>query len=159
MVKILFVCLGNICRSPMAEFVMKKRVAEAGLASGFEIASAATSDEERGNPVYPAAREELAAHGVSCAGKTARPLLPEDYARWDLLIGMEERNLRSMRRICGGDPEGKMARLLDYTSAPGDIDDPWFTGRFSEVYGQIEAGCAALLERIVKEKEMGGKWE
>ena len=148
MIRILFICHGNICRSPMAEFVMKALARQAGLADEFEIASAATSFEEIGNPVYPPARRELAAHGISCAGKTARHLEKEDYSHYDLLIGMEEVNLRNMKRICGGDPRGKMALLRDYTAHPGDIDDPWYTGRFSEVYAQIEEGCRGLLLRL-----------
>ena len=145
MIKILFICLGNICRSPMAEFVMKELVRKAGLEREFRIESAATSYEEIGNPVYPPARRELAAHGISCAGKTARRLEKRDYEEFDYLIGMEESNLRSMRRICGGDPEGKMHLLLDYAETPGEIDDPWYTGRFSEVYEQILSGCEGLL--------------
>ncbi|MBQ6326287.1 MAG: low molecular weight phosphotyrosine protein phosphatase [Clostridia bacterium] len=148
MLRILFVCHGNICRSPMAEFVMKDLVARAGLSDRFEIASAATSYEEIGNPVYPPARRELAAHGIGCAGKTARHLEKSDYARYDWLIGMEQANLRNMRCICGGDPDGKIALLLSFTGSGGEIDDPWYTGRFAEVYRQIEAGCRALLARL-----------
>ena len=146
MIKILFICHGNICRSPMAEFVMKKLVRDAGREAEFEIASAATSYEEIGNPVYPPARRELAAHGITCAGKTARHLEKSDYDAYDLLIGMERVNLRNMQRICGGDPAGKMHLLRDYSDDPGEIDDPWYTGRFGEVYGQILAGCRGLLE-------------
>ena len=115
MVKILFVCHGNICRSPMAEFVMKDLVRKAGLETQFTIRSAATSSEELGNPVYPPARRKLAEHGISCGGKTASQLRREDYTEYDLLIGMDEANLRNMRRICGGDPQGKLHLLLDYT--------------------------------------------
>ena len=118
MTKILFVCHGNICRSPMAEFVMKDLVKRAGLECQFQIASAATSTEEIGNPVYPPARRKLAEHGISCAGKTARQLTRADYARNDLLIGMDRANIRSMNRICGGDPEGKIKLLLDCTDRP-----------------------------------------
>ena len=152
MVRILFVCHGNICRSPMAEFVMKDMARRAGLEDRFEIASAATSGEETGNPVYPAARRELAAHGIGCAGKTARRLTAAYYGRWDWLIGMEAVNLRNMRRICGGDPDGKMALLLSFAGDGADIDDPWYTGRFAEVYRQIETGCSALLARICRER-------
>ena len=147
MIRILFICHGNICRSPMAEFVMKELVRKAGLDRAFQIESAATSFEEIGNPVYPPARRELAAHGISCAGKTARHLEKQDYADFDYLIGMEQVNLNNMRRICGGDPEGKMHLLLDFSERPGEIDDPWYTGRFSEVYDQILSGCRGLLER------------
>ena len=113
MTRILFVCHGNICRSPMAEFIMKDMVKKAGHEDRFSIASAATSTEEIGNPVYPNARRKLAEHGIGCAGKTARQLTAEDYKRYDLLIGMDQANLRNMRRICGGDPDGKLHLLLE----------------------------------------------
>ena len=116
MIKILFVCHGNICRSPMAEFVMKDLAAKAGAGEQFVIDSAATSTEEIGNPVYPPARRELAAHGIPCTGHAARQLTRADYDRYDLLIGMDSANIRNMLRICGGDPEGKIHRLLDYTA-------------------------------------------
>ena len=116
---ILFVCHGNICRSPMAEFVMKQLVDEAGRSDEFAIASAATSTEEIGNPVYPPARRKLAEHGIGCAGKTARQMTRADYDRYDLLVGMDEANIRNMRRISGGDPEGKIHQLLDFTERPG----------------------------------------
>ena len=148
MIRILFVCHGNICRSPMAEFVMKRLVEEAGLADRFEIASAATSYEEIGCPVYPPARRELARHGISCAGKTARRLEKDDYARWDCIIGMDSANLRNMHRILGGDPEGKLSLLMSFAGSPETIEDPWYTDRFAEVYDQIEVGCRALLERL-----------
>ena len=119
MVRILFVCLGNICRSPMAEFVMRDLVKKEGLADRFVIASAATSDEERGNPVYPPAQRKLAEHGISCAGKTARQLRAADYDAFDLLVGMDTSNLRNMQRICGGDRQGKISLLLDYTDLNG----------------------------------------
>lgn len=115
MTKILFICLGNICRSPMAEFVMKDLVEKAGLADEFQIDSAATCRDEIGNPVYPPARRKLAEHGISCEGHAARQLTAQDYEEYDLLIGMEGANLKNMQRICGGDPAGKMHRLLDYT--------------------------------------------
>lgn len=146
MVKILFVCLGNICRSPMAEFVMKALAAKAGARERFVIDSAATSAEELGNPVYPPARRELAAHGVACGAHTARQMTRADYAKYDLLIGMDSANLRSMTRICGGDPEGKMHRLLDYTARPGDVADPWYTGDFSATWRDVLEGCTALLK-------------
>ena len=148
MVKILFVCHGNICRSPMAAYIMKHLVQEAGLEGQFQIASAATSREELGSPVYPPARRKLAEHGISCAGKTARQMTRADYDRYDLLIGMEQYHLSAMRRICGGDPAGKLHRLLDYTARPGDIDDPWYTGDFDTAWDEIEAGCRALLAQL-----------
>ena len=147
-IRILMVCHGNICRSPMAEYVMKDMVSRAALADRFEIASAATSYEEIGNPVYPPARRELQKHGIGCAGHAARHMEREDYARYDWLVGMEDVNLRNMRRICGGDPEGKIRLLLSFAGKAQGIDDPWYTGRFSEVYDQIVEGCAAMLEAL-----------
>ena len=121
MTKILFVCHGNICRSPMAEFVMKDLVKKAGLEAEFHIESAATSTEEIGNPVYPPARRKLAEHGIDCAGKTARQMKNEDYDQYDLLIGMDRANLRNMHRICGGDFDGKTHLLMEFTDRPGDV--------------------------------------
>lgn len=152
MTRILFVCHGNICRSPMAEFVMKDLVRKAGLAAEFEIASAATSAEETGNPVYPPARRKLAEHGIGCAGKTARQLRPEDYGRYDFLVGMDSANLRNMRRICGGDPEGKISLLLDFTKRPGDVADPWYTGDFDAAWRDVLAGCEGLLARVTQSR-------
>ena len=149
--RVLFVCHGNICRSPMAEFVMKDLVRKAGLEADFSIASAATSTEEIGNPVYPPARRKLAEHGIGCAGKTARQLRREDYGRYDLLIGMDGANLRNMRRICGGDPAGKISLLLDWTDRPGDVADPWYTGDFEATWRDVAAGCQALLTHLTKE--------
>jgi len=146
--KILFVCHGNICRSPMAEFVMKDLVEKAGCASEFYIESAAVSAEELGNPVYPPARRELAHHGISCDGKTARQMTRDDYDRFDLLICMDSSNLRRMERICGGDPDGKMSRLLEHTGRFDDVADPWYTGDFSATWRDVMDGCTALLEKI-----------
>ena len=148
MVKILFVCHGNICRSPMAEFVMKDLVKKAGLEWAFEIASAATSTEEIGNPVYPPARRKLAEHGIGCAGKTARQLRREDYDYYDYLVGMDSANLRNMRRMCGGDPEGKISLLLDHTNRPADVADPWYTGDFEATWQDVLEGCSCLLEKL-----------
>ena len=148
MIKILFVCHGNICRSPMAEFVMKDLVKKAGLETKFYIESAAVSAEELGNPVYPPARRELAAHGISCGGKTARQMSQADYDRFDLLVCMDTSNLRRMERICGGDPKGKLSRLLDHTDHPGDVADPWYTGDFTATWQDVWSGCTALLEKF-----------
>ena len=148
MTRILFVCLGNICRSPMAEYVMKKLVKDAGREAEFEIASAATSTEELGNPVYPPARRELAKHGISCAGHAARQMTRADYDYYDYLVGMEPYNLRNMTRIAGGDPDGKIRLLMSFAGTNEPIDDPWYTGRFEEVYGQILRGCRGMLERV-----------
>ena len=132
----------------MAEFVMKHLVEEAGLADEFEIASAATSTEEIGNPVYPPARRKLAEHGISCAGKTARQLRRSDYDHYDLLIGMDQYNLRNMLRMCGGDPDGKIHLLLDYTNRPGDVADPWYTDNFDATWRDCLEGCTALLQTL-----------
>ena len=147
-ISILFVCHGNICRSPMAEFVMKDMVQKAGLAERFHIESAATSTEELGNPVYPPAKRKLAEHGISCAGKTARQLRQEDYDRYDLLIGMDSANLRNMRRICGGDPDKKIHLLLDYTDEPGEVTDPWYSGDFDATWRDVNAGCQGILVSV-----------
>lgn len=148
MIKILFICHGNICRSPMAEFVMKDMVKKAGLASEFQIDSAATSTEELGNPVYPPARRKLAEHGIGCAGKTARQLTRRDYDAYDLLIGMDQANLRNMRRLLGGDPDGKLSLLMDYTDRPGDVADPWYTRDFEATWQDVLDGCRGLLSHL-----------
>ncbi|MBR1766426.1 MAG: low molecular weight phosphotyrosine protein phosphatase [Bacteroidales bacterium] len=154
MKKILFVCHGNICRSPMAEFVMKRLVRRAGLDDLFEIASAATSNEEVGNPVYPLAKRTLAEHGIGCPGKTARQLTRADYGRYDMLVGMDMQNLRNMERLFGGDPLGKLSLLLDHTPASDtlhhgrDVSDPWYTRRFDIAWDDISAGCNALFDKL-----------
>lgn len=148
MTKILFVCHGNICRSPMAEFVMKDLVRKAGRAEEFSIASAATSTEEIGNAVYPPARRMLAAHGIDCTGKTARQLRKADYAQYDYLIGMDQANFRNMQRMCGGDPDGKIHLLLDFTDRPGQVADPWYTGDFQATWEDVLEGCEGLLRHI-----------
>ena len=149
MTSILFICHGNICRSPMAEFIMKDLVGKAGLESRFHIESAATSTEEIGNPVYPPARRKLAEHGVGCAGKRARQLKNEDYDQYDLLIGMDRANLRNMHRICGGDFDGKMHLLMEYAGCPdSEVADPWYTGDFEATWQDVLDGCKGLLERL-----------
>ena len=148
MIRILFVCHSNICRSPMAEYVMKRLVKDAGLERRFEIASAATSREELGNPVYPPAQRELARHGISCKGHAARQMTRADYDDYDWLVGMEPWNLRNMLRICGGDPDGKLRLLMSFAGSDEAIDDPWYTGRFEEVYRQIVRGCGAMLDAL-----------
>ena len=147
-INILFVCLGNICRSPMAEFYMKDLVEKEGLDWAFHIESAATSREEWGNPVYPPARRELARHGIACGGHAARQLTKEDYHRFDYLIGMENANIRNMLRITGGDSEGKISRLLDHTHRPGDVADPWYTGDFAATWRDVSEGCTQLLREL-----------
>lgn len=146
--KILFVCHGNICRSPMAEFVMKDLISKAGREEEFEVESAATSTEEIGNEVYPPARRKLAEHGIGCKGKTARQMTRRDYGRFDLLIGMDAWNIRNMTRICGGDPEGKIHMLLDFTHRPGDVADPWYTENFEATWRDVLEGCQCLLEQL-----------
>ena len=148
MTKILFVCHGNICRSPMAEFLMKELVRQAGQAEAFCIASAATSAEELGNPVYPPVRRKLAEHGIDCTGKTARQLTRRDYEDWDLLIGMDEENMAGMRRLFGGDPEGKLHMLLEYAGLHQGVADPWYTRDFDAAWQDVTVGCTALLNRL-----------
>ena len=148
MIKILFVCHGNICRSPMAEFVMKDLVKKAGLEAQFEIASAATSTEELGNPVYPPARRKLAEHGISCAGKIARQMTRRDYDHYDYLIAMDHNNLRNMRRFVDNDQEGKVSLLMSHTRRPGDVADPWYTGDFETTWQDVLEGCQALLKEL-----------
>lgn len=147
--RILFVCHGNICRSPMAQFVMQELIQKAGLADSFLIASAATSTEEIGNPVYPPARRTLTAHGICCENHAARQLQKQDYAQYDLLIGMDHANIRNMQRICGGDPAGKIQLLMDYSSTPGkEVADPWYTGDFEATWRDVLAGCQGLLKKL-----------
>lgn len=148
MKRLLFVCLGNICRSPMAEFIMKKLVRTAGIDSEFEIESAGTSNEELGNPVYPMARQELARHGVGCPGKTARQVDAEDYSRFDMIIGMDDGNVEQLMRFFGADPEHKISRLLDHTDTPRDIADPWYTRDFRTAWNDIYSGCEGLLAEL-----------
>ena len=151
MIKILFVCMGNICRSPMAEFVFKALVKEEGLSDSFYIASAATSSEEVGNPVHRGTREKLKSVGISTAGKYAVQMRADDYEKYDYIIGMEKRNLTYMQRITGSDT-GKMYRLLDFSDRPRDIADPWYTGEFDVTYEDVLEGCRALLD-YKKEEE------
>lgn len=149
---ILFVCLGNICRSPMAEFLFRDLLVRHGLNEHFYVASAATSREELGNPVHPGTRKKLAETGISCAGKRASQLSPADYQRYDWLLGMDSGNIRDMLRILGGDSEGKVRRLLDFSAHPRDIADPWFTGNFDVTYADIQEGCMALLNFLLAEE-------
>ncbi len=149
MIKILFICHGNICRSAMAEYMFKDMVKKRGIARDFYIESAATSREEIGNPVYPPARRELARHGIACDGHHARQIRPEDYEKFDYLIAMEGYNIRNMRYVFPeGDPCGKIHRMLDFTEEKGDIADPWYTGEFELTYRQLELGLTAFLDRL-----------
>ena len=151
MIKILFVCHGNICRSPMAEYVMKKAVKEQGLARQFVIASAATSREEIGNPVYPPAKRKLWEHGIACSGKTAVQMTKADSDKYDYIVAMDSMNLRNILRIIRSDPQQKVSLLLDFTDHPHSVADPWYSGDFDAAYDDIEKGCAALLAHILRE--------
>ena len=148
MMKILFVCHGNICRSPMAEFVLKDMVCRKRLENQYEIASAAVSREEIGNPVYPPARRKLAEHGISCQGHHARQMSRSDYDAYDWIVCMDRSNIRNVLRITGGDPDGKIRLLLDFTARSGEeIADPWYTGNFDETWDDIAEGCVGLIEK------------
>ena len=153
MIRILFVCHGNICRSPMAEFIFRDMAEKRGIAHRVTVASCATSTEEIwngvGNPVYPPAREELKRHGLTCEGKRAVQLKPSDYDDYDYLVGMDGRNLTNMRRMMGGDPEEKISLLMDYTSRPGDVADPWYSDRFDIAYRDIYEGCEGLMKVVL----------
>ena len=148
MIKILFICHGNICRSPMAEFVMKDLVKKAGLSDQFEIASAATSREEIGNPVHRGTKNKLKQYGISTDGKYAIQMTSEDYRAYDYIIAMERYNLRNMERFVHGDPAHKVHLLLDFTDRGGDIADPWYSGKFGLTYDQIDKGVSCLIGEL-----------
>ena len=153
MTKIMFVCHGNICRSPMAEFIFKDMIRKQGLDQDFVVRSCATSTEEIwgdvGNPVYPPAQRELKKHGISCEGKRAVQLKKSDYDKYDLFIAMDSMNLRNIGRIFGNDPQNKVHKMMDYTNRKGDVADPWYTGRFDVTYTDILDGCKGLLESLI----------
>lgn len=154
-IKVLFICHGNICRSPMAEFILKDMVQKRGISNQFHIASAATSTEEIwngiGNPVYPPAREELAKHGIGCEGKRAVQVTKADYDKYDYLICMDRNNLRNLCRIIGVDREEKVSLLLDYAGREGEsIADPWYTGNFKATYSDVVEGCEGLLRQLIE---------
>ncbi len=151
MIRVMFVCHGNICRSPMAEFVMKKLAAENGMSYELYIVSSATSTEELGNPVYPPARAELAAHGIRCTGKTAVQLRKSDYDKYDYFIGMDTANIRNMNRIFGSDPDEKIYKLLTFAGRGDDVSDPWYSRDFETAYNDIAEGCTGLLKHLRKE--------
>lgn len=149
MIKILFVCHGNICRSPMAEFVFRDLVEKKGLGDCFRIASAATSAEEIGNPVHYGTREKLREVGISVQGKRAVRMKREDYEEYDYLIGMDQRNIQNMKRILGEDEQGKIWKMMDFTEDSSDIEDPWYTGNFDKTYRDVYKGCLGLLQYIM----------
>ena len=149
MIKILFICHGNICRSTMSEYVMKYLTDQAGLASEFYIDSAATSREEIGNGVHHGTRQKLKEVGIPCGNHRARQMMRRDYEEFDYIIGMDAWNIRNIMRIIGSDPEKKVSMLLDYTDRPGtEIADPWYTGNFDATYGDVLEGCTGLLEHL-----------
>ena len=151
--RVMFVCHGNICRSPMAELISRDLCAKSGI-TGLVFASSATSTEEIwngvGNPVYPPARAELLSHGIDPAGKRAVQLRADDYKKYDLFVGMDSANIRNMHRIFGGDPQNKIRKLMEYTPRGGDVSDPWYTDRFDVAFADIREGCIALLDRILQ---------
>ena len=151
MVNILFVCHGNICRSPMAEFIMKQMVQEKGFSHKFNIDSAATSTEEIGNPVYPPVRRMLNEMGIDCSGKRAVQIKTSDYKIYDYIICMDSNNLRNIRMIIPNDPLNKISRLMDLTENPHDVADPWYTGDFDLTKRDIEEGCACLLNKLINQ--------
>ena len=148
MIKVMFVCLGNICRSPMAQFVLQDIVKKRGLENEFLIASSATSREEVGNCVHYGTKKKLAEYGISCDGKTAVVLTKEDYAKYDYILAMETHNVTNIIKIIGKDTDNKVFRLLDFSSNPRDIADPWYTGDFDVTYDDILEGCEAFLNKI-----------
>lgn len=158
MTKIMFVCHGNICRSPMAEFIFKDLTEKAGKGQLFSVSSSATSTEEIwgnvGNPVYPPAKAELLKHGISCGGKRAVQLKKSDYANYDLFVGMDSNNIRNIMRIFGSDPEGKVHKLLEFAGEKSDVADPWYSGRFDVAYSDILKGCTALINKLTNGKKM-----
>ena len=150
MIKILMVCLGNICRSPMAEYIFRDMAKKRGVDHFLQCDSAGISNEEMGNPVYPPAKRKLYSLGIRCDEKRARQMRKQDYQDYDLLIGMEERHLKQMKRICGGDPEGKIHLLLENSQHPRDIDDPWYTDDFDTACRDIQEGCRLLLNSLIE---------
>ncbi|MDD3393310.1 MAG: low molecular weight phosphotyrosine protein phosphatase [Anaerotignum sp.] len=154
MVHVLFVCHGNICRSPMAEFLFRDMLMKKGLAHNFFISSAATSREEIGNAVYPPAKKKLSSLGIDCSGKTARQVTKQDYQNFDYFLVMEAYNTKNLMRILGDDPQKKVYRLLDFSSHPRDIADPWYTGNFDITHSDIIEGLEAFLAFVLKSRDV-----
>lgn len=158
MYRIMFVCHGNICRSPMAEFIFKDLVKKRKLDDEFFVASCATSSEEIwgnvGNPVYPPVKAELLKHGITCEGKRAVQLKRDDYENYDLFVGMDRNNIRNMHMIFSGDPKGKIHKLLEFAASPADVNDPWYTDRFDVAFRDIYRGCVALLDKLMPKNDV-----
>ena len=150
MIKVLFICHGSICRSPMAKYIMRDIVEKDGTADGFVIECAATSSEELGNPVYPPARAKLREHGISCEGYAARRMTMADYDDFDYIIGMDDENMYYMKKLWKNDSEGKLSLLMDYTDRPGEVSDPWYTRDFEAAFRDIEEGCKAFYSCLTE---------
>ncbi len=154
MIRVLFVCHGNICRSAMAKYMMRKFAADEGLQDKIYIDSAATSTEEIGEPVYPPARRKLSEHGISCSGHSARQITADDYDKFDLIILMDYNNMRNIKHIIREDPDNKISMMMDYTDRPGEVADPWYTGDFDATWKDLDEGCHGLLKYICDSQAM-----
>lgn len=150
MKNIMFVCHGNICRSPMAEFVFKDLLEKRHLEDQFSVVSSATSREEIGHPVHPGTRKILSQHGISCEGKSSLQFMKKDYDHYDMIVCMDDYNIKNLLRIIGEDKQGKISKLMDFTEQPKDIEDPWYSGDFDETYADVKKGCEALLDYLLK---------
>jgi len=151
MIKVMFVCHGNICRSPMAEFILKDIIKKRGLEDKFVISSSATSTEEIGNPVHPGTRKKLSSFNINTSGKKAVQITKSDYEKYDYIFLMDNNNIRNIKRIIDSDPDNKICRFLDITNNPRDIADPWYTGNFDETYNDILEGCTAFIKKLESE--------
>ena len=151
MIRVLFICHGNICRSPMAEFILKDIIKKRGLEDKFIISSSATGTEEIGNPVHPGTRKKLSSFNINTSGKKAVQITKSDYEKYDYIFLMDNNNIRNIKRIIDSDPDNKICRFLDITNNPRDIADPWYTGNFDETYNDILEGCTAFIEKLESE--------
>ncbi len=149
-VNILFVCHGNICRSPMAEFIMKGLISNRGLSADFLVESCATSTEELGNDVYPPAKDELRRRGIPFSQRSARQMKSSDYDRFDYIVAMDNQNLRNMQRFVNGDPQHKVSLMMSHAGEDRGVADPWYTGDFSRTFDDLERACTALLDEMLK---------